>query len=143
MVRLDLFGDDVGIDRLDLGQGLSDFGNGLLIGDPLGVEMRTDCAKAFGEDGAALLPSVAGSLCAKLICKGRFVPSGNSASARRAATKLRTMTRDAAIAVWVRKSVAAITTPCSVKAQGALRRPPWPLEITFCDFKSSHSTAVS
>ena len=34
--------------------------------------------------------------------------------------------------------------PCSVKAQGSLRRPPCPgLDVTDCDLKSAHSSRVS
>lgn len=43
-----------------------------------------------------------------------------------------------------RCSVAAITTPCSVKACGSFRRPPQlDLDVAKCDFKSANSDRVS
>jgi hypothetical protein len=55
VIRFDLAGDDVGVDRLDLGQGLPDLGNDPLVVDPLGVQMCADRAKALAEDGPPLL----------------------------------------------------------------------------------------
>ena len=45
----------------------------------------------------------------------------------------------------LRRTLESIATPCSVKAKGAERRPPWDskLEVTICDFKFCHSDLVS
>jgi hypothetical protein len=40
--------------------------------------------------------------------------------------------------------LAAMIAPCSVKARGSFRKPPWPeLDIAFCDIKSVTSWRVS
>jgi hypothetical protein len=46
---------------------------------------------------------------------------------------------------WLHSTLDNMATPCSVKAYGAIRRPPRPagFEITDCDFKSANSSAVS
>ena len=46
----------------------------------------------------------------------------------------------AATAIGVLRTLAAITTPCSVKARGSLRRPPQiELDVANCNFKFANS----
>ena len=67
-----------------------------------------------------------------------------SSCPRRARTNTSTTNRMTAAAFSELSMLAASTTPCSVKAQGRLRRPPQlALAITPCDFKSSTSASVS
>jgi len=62
---------------------------------------------------------------------------------RRAATNASITSFIAAMAESDFRTVAAMTTPCSVKAQGSFLRPPREFDIAFCDIKLRSSSAVS
>jgi hypothetical protein len=59
-------------------------------------------------------------------------------------TKARTTNTLICSARGLFKTLAAWIAPCSVKAQGCFRRPPWPeLDIAICDIKSRNSAWLS
>ena len=63
----------------------------------------------------------------------------------RSLTKARMISMLTAMARGLLNTVESIATPCSVKANGAYRRPPRPglFEITDCDLKDSSSSVAS
>src|SRR4030095_8086659 len=67
--------------------------------------------------------------------------SAFEASIWRSLTKARTTSTLARAACGLLRMLAAMMTPCSVKANGRDRRPPLTFEITICDLKDLNSSA--